>query len=250
MKRTLFPLLAATLLTMACGSNENNRDKKQTVNDEGQVLPGDTSIYGLACEGCTDSLLILLPLNGGDPDTFNIFNAQLNHRIFGRPDIGDMMAVICDSQAAHTAARVINLDKLQGEWRYQVTPRLRRRQVDSAMAQQPVNLPDSFVRRWLQPKEYGYDIRRDYVVHPVGGVSPTEAQQGPVEYPTLKRYREWHVLNGRFILSETRRDTTRQSVTVSIDTVDIVRLRRDTLTLRFADHEQSFYRKKEAGSPQ
>ena len=128
------------------------------VNSAGQTLPDDSTVYGLACEGCTDSLLILLPLDGSDPDTFNIFNAQIQHKIFGRPTIGDQMAVIRNAQDSTTADLVINIDRLQGEWRYLVTPRLRRRLADSSALQQPVNLPDSFVRRWLQPKEYGYDI--------------------------------------------------------------------------------------------
>ena len=251
MKRTIFPLLTATLMMMACGGNNHTTEAYSTAGDLDLRLPGDSTVYGLACEGCTDSLLILLPFDGGDPDTFNIFSANVQRKIFGRPDIGVQMAVIRNANDSTKADIVINIDRLQSEWCYQVKPTLRRRPTDSAaVTQQPVNLPDSFVMRWLQPREYGYDIRRDHVVRTVGAIPEAEAKKGPVEYPALKRYRQWYLMNGHILFSETRRDTTGQTKVISTDTADIVRLRRDTLTLRFADHEQSFYRKIELESPQ
>ena len=36
-------------------------------------IEGDSTRYGLACEGCTDSVLVFLPGTGGDPVTYNIF---------------------------------------------------------------------------------------------------------------------------------------------------------------------------------
>jgi len=249
MKRTLFPLLAATLMAIACGSNNEKSSTASTVFPEEQNLPGDSTLYGLACEGCTDSLLIVLPAKGGDPDTFSIFDAQMKHQILGRPTIGDKLAVVLNREDSSVADKVINIDRLEGKWCYQVMPRLRRMTADSAGAgRQPVNLPDSLLRRWLQPKEYGYDIRRDYIVRPLGTITSMEEKQRPVEYPPLKRYREWHLFNGRLILSETRHDTAGTSRIMSSDTVDIIRLRRDTLVLRFADREQGFYLKKDEDS--
>lgn len=243
MKRTITPLLTLALFISACGSNEHSTDNSQTINDEELRLSGDSTFYGLACEGCTDSLIILMPLDGSDPDTFNIFNAQMARKVFGRPTIGDQMAVVRNGEDSTVADLVINIDRLEGEWRYQVEPRLRRRIGDTAaVAPQPVHLPDSFVRRWLQPKEYGYDIRRDNVVRPVGAIPEAEAKKGPVEYPQLKRYRQWHIMNGHILLSETRRDTTGQATVVGTDTADITLLRRDSLVLRFKDSEQGFYR--------
>ena len=77
------------------------------------------------------------------------------------------------------------------------------------------------------------------------GVQPNEAerQPGPVEYPVLKRYRQWHVYNGHLLFSETQRDTLGHQQIISTDTIDIVFMRRDTLQLRFADHEQGYYRR-------
>ena len=59
----------------------------------------------------------------------------------------------------------------------------------------------------------------------------------------MKRYREWHIYNGHLLLMETRRDTTGARKTISTDTADIVVMRHDSLLLRFADHEQGYYRK-------
>lgn len=252
MKRPLFPLplaaflLTALLLTAACtGKSPKAADGTPTFSEESNH-PGDTTFYGLACEGCTDSVIVILPFSGGDPDTIDILNARINRRVFGRPKIGDQLAVIFDTVGTRIASMVVNIDELQGQWCYQVQPRLRRRYGDTASVQQlPPNLPDSLRRRWLQPREYGFDLRRDHAAHPIGAVRRTEAEQGPVEYPPLKRYREWHLFNGRLLLCETRRDTTDRQHIVDIDTADFVLLRRDSLVLRFADHDQGYYRKHE-----
>jgi hypothetical protein len=70
----------------------------------------------------------------------------------------------------------------------------------------------------------------------------------PVEYPKLKRYASWKLYNGRLILitDTTRLTQTAQKRTLEYDTADIVRFRRDTLVLRFKDHEQTYYRKKDS----
>lgn len=227
---------------MACGSN-NKSDNTPTAHSEEQRLAGDSTIYGLACDGCTDSLLILLPPGGADPDTFSVFDAFLAHKIFGRPTIGDQMAVIRNGLDTTVADLVINIDRLENDWRYQVIPSLRRIPTDKAAVAQPVHLPDSFVARWLQPREYGYDIRRDNIVFTVGTVPEAEARRAPVEYPALKRYREWHLLNGHLLLCETRRDSTGLTTVISTDTADLVLLRRDSLVLRINGTEQPFYRK-------
>jgi hypothetical protein len=66
-----------------------------------------------------------------------------------------------------------------------------------------------------------------------------------VEYPVLKRYREWHLFNGHLILNETMLDSLGNQQLVCSDTADFVLMRRDSLVLRFADGERSYYRKVE-----
>jgi hypothetical protein len=247
MKRPLLPiLLVALLLVSACVNKASKTADSAMVYSEEKNLPGDSTCYGLACEGCTDSIIVLLPLSGGDPDTIDILNARINRKVFGRPKIGDQLAVIFDTIGTNVARLVVNIDELQNQWCYQVQPRLRRRFGDTASVQQlPPNLPDSLRRRWLQPREYGFDLRRDHQARPIGVVRLREAEQGPVEYPPLKRYQQWRLFNGRLLLSEISRDTTGRQQVTNTDTADLVLLRRDTLILRFANHEQSYYRKQE-----
>ncbi len=251
MKRTFFTLFSPILLLAACGTSGNNQGDDQTPGDSlsqdliVQQLEGDSTIYGLACEGSNDSIIVILTSIDSDPDTIDILDARINRRVFGRPDIGDQVAITMDAERK-VADIVINIDRLKGEWCYQVMPRLRRRAsiaADSAV-QLPANFPDSLRKKWFQPREYGFEFRRDNAVRPIGMQRPeTERHPGPVEYPTLKRYRQWHIFNGHLLLSETRRDTLGHQQVINTDTADIVFLRRDTLLLRFTNHEQGYYRK-------
>ena len=252
MKRTFFILFSLVLLLTACGNSSNNNNGSQTpgdsLNQEPVIrqLEGDSTIYGLACDGSNDSIIVILRSVESDPDTIDILDARINRRVFGRPDIGDQVAITMNPERKDVADIVINIDRLKGEWCYQVMPRLRRRigaAADSAV-QLPPDFPDSLRKKWFQPREYGFEIRRDNTMRPIGiQRNEVERQPGPVEYPPLKRYRQWHVYNGHLLLSEARRDTLGRQQIISTDTVDIVFMRRDTLQLRFADHEQGYYRR-------
>lgn len=252
MKRTFFVLFSLVLLLAACGNsgntNENNQASGDSLSQEPitRQLEGDSTIYGLACEGSNDSTLVILTSIDSNPDTIDILEARINRRVFGRPEIGDQVAITMNTERTSTADIVINIDRLKGEWCYQVMPRLRRRvgaAADSAV-QLPPDFPDSLRKKWFQPREYGFELRRDNTVRPIGiQRNEAERQPGPVEYPTLKRYRQWHVFNGHILLSETRRDSLGHQQVISTDTADIVFLRRDTLQLRFANREQGYYRR-------
>lgn len=252
MKRTFFILFSLILLFVACSHSGNNNEGEQIVGDSlnqnpiTRQLEGDSTIYGLACEGSNDSIIVILKSIDTDPDTIDILEARINRRVFGRPDIGDLVAITMNAERKSTAEIVINIDRLKGEWCYQVMPRLRRRvgaAADSAV-QLPPDFPDSLRKKWFQPREYGFELRRDNTVHPIGiQRNEAERQPGPVEYPTLKRYRQWYVYNGHILLCEARRDTLGNQQIISTDTADIVFMRRDTLQLRFADHEQGYYRR-------
>ena len=246
MKQTLFLMILVAILTTACQSGTNPSTQEITAYNEEAPLPGDSTVYGLACEGCTDSLLVFLPFSGGDPDTIDILNARVQRRVFGRPDIGDMVAVVLNAHNKSEADIVINIDRLKGEWCYIVHPRLRPRAGVSAdsIVQLPADFPDSLREKWFQPREYGIEIRRDYTARPIGVQrNNDDRQNGPVVYPEVKRYREWHIYNGHLLLSEARRDTLGNQQVTNTDTADIVFMRRDTLLLRFSDHEQGYYRK-------
>jgi len=244
MKQTVIILAATAMLLGACHSGTQT-EKNSTVYNETVTLEGDSTVYGLACDGCTDSLLVYLPFSGGDPDTIDILNARVQRKVFGRPEVGDEVAFVLNASNKKVADLVINIDRLKGSWCYQVMPKLRRRLGASAdsVAQLPPDFPDSLKKKWFQPREYGLELQRDNMVRPIGAQTRGREQQGPVEYPEMKRYREWHIYNGHLLLMETRRDTTGARKTISTDTADIVVMRHDSLLLRFADHEQGYYRK-------
>jgi len=244
MKQTVIILAATAMLLGACHSGTQT-EKNSTVYNETVTLEGDSTVYGLACDGCTDSILVYLPFSGGDPDTIDILNARVQRKVFGRPEVGDEVAFVLNASNKKVADLVINIDRLKGSWCYQVMPKLRRRLGASAdsMVQLPPDFPDSLKKKWFQPREYGLELQRDNMVRPIGAQTRGREQQGPVEYPEMKRYREWHIYNGHLLLMETRRDTTGARKTISTDTADIVVMRHDSLLLRFADHEQGYYRK-------
>jgi len=246
MKKLIF-CLTAMLLVMACSVKTKSPEMGMMPKHENE--PGDSTRYGLACDGTSDSLLILLPIEGGDPDTFYIIRASHEHQIFGRPHIGDELAVILNPDDTTEARKVINIERLKGDWRYQVTPTFRR--LDSLPEKirniRMAQIPDSVKSRLLVPKEYGISLKRGHLAQTIGSRRNRNTDEmSPVEYPKVRHYAYWKLFNGKLILET---DTTRLSEqaekkTLNYDTVEIVLLRRDSLVLRFKDHEQAFYRKK------
>lgn len=246
MKQTLFLSIIALLAIASCTTATDASTQEPTAYNEEQRLPGDSAVYGLACDGSTDSILVYIPFSGGDPDTIDILNARINRRVFGRPDIGDEVAVILNDSNKTVAEMVINIERLKGQWCYMVQPRLRHRAGVSAdsIARLPKDFPDSLRKKWFQPREYGVELLSEHNARPVGlQRGSSERDNGPVEYPELKRYRQWYIYNGHLLLCETRHDTLGNQQVISTDTADIVLLRRDSLLLRFASHEQGYYRK-------
>ena len=78
MKRLILLAAAATLLTVACSTKQEQpaTDVADDAISLKKNLPGDSALYGLACDGCTDSVIVLLPHDGSDPVTYDILKAQ------------------------------------------------------------------------------------------------------------------------------------------------------------------------------
>lgn len=216
---------------------------------------GDKAVYGLACMGCTDTTVVLLPNAGGDPIKYNILDANRKHQVFGNIEIGDWICVIpcTDKDDANGADMVIDLDKLKATWTYQVMPHLRdvshlsKRQQARILA----NMPDSIVETFMVPREYGFTLKRMGEARSVGYVMQNSSVEddSPVEYPPVPQYTEWHAYNGKLILVKGRyemagivfnKKTTR-------DTLSFVYMRDDSLALRNNKGEiLSFHRKANA----
>jgi hypothetical protein len=240
-------LMLTMLIVAACSSK---KDSGKT--EEGDLIsvepsqPGDSTVYGLACDGCNDTILVFLPRQGGDPDTFNILNASKSRQVFGRPMIGDLVAVLTNRENPKVADMVINIEQLKGKWCYMVEPKLREiagMPLSRLQGEQREEM-DSMLREMLQPREFGVEIKSDYTARPIGMIrSMTSDEESPVVYPPLKRYREWRIFNGRLILSEGARDSLGNITVTNTDTAQLVLLHRDTLVLRFEEGVQGYYRK-------
>lgn len=244
----LLTALMGVVVAAGCGPDSGRQVSQAQGNELVQRLPGDSTVYGLACEGCTDTILIVLRTMEDDPDTFNILDATTGHRIMGRPETGDLMALTVNGQDSAKADFAIDLDKLKGAWCHMVTPQLRRRagMTDEMRKQMERNMPDSVRQKLLQPREYGFELKSEFTVRPIGLQFNKGAahDDGPAEYPALKRYREWLIFNGRLVLNESHSDSLLKSHAAVSDTADILMLRRDTLVLRFTDGtEQTYHRK-------
>ncbi len=248
MKKILSFLILLVLL-IACGQKRPPKEELAEPINTYQSLPGDSTLYGLACDGCTDSILVLLPFAGGDPDTFDIINAYHERQIFGPPRIGDELAVILNPEDKEEAIMVVNIERLRGKWCYEVMPTFRNinkmpERIQKRMLQR---IPDSVKHSMLTPREYGFQLKRGYTAQSIGSRrQATSDNMSPVQYPQLRRYKEWRLFNGRLILTtDSIRLANGKKGRPEQDTADILQLRRDTLVLKFKDHEQKYYRKTE-----
>ena len=250
MKKALFSIMTAAILASACGHGQQQAESQEATDaiSTYKNIPGDSTLYGLACDGCTDSVLVFLPYSGGDPDTFDIINAQQQHRVFGRPFIGDELAVILNPEDPEEALMVINIKELTGEWCYQVTPTMRKmEQMPQRMQQRMLEkMPDSLRNQLMKAREYTLRLKSDNTAIALGGQrrQTTTDDMSPVEYPAMKRYTEWHIYNGKLILkADTISGFSEEGAVPETDTATIKMLMKDTLVLSFPDHEQNYYKK-------
>lgn len=247
-RKFLYVLLFFVALGAGSCQKKGVKVSTESSADSSQVnfpLPGDSTIYGLACEGCTDSVVVLLPDDCSDPITFDILQAWDSRRLYGRPKVGDRIAVIPSYNDSLKADAVINIDGLIGQWCYKVMPALQLPVVDG----KEVQLPDSVRQKLMVPREYGLSLRRQWIANSFGSrpQSGHQAEQQPVKYPKLTFYSKWFLWNGKLLLTKAKFDVDKEgNATLAdgeVDTAQIVYLRRDSLVLQIGDSRQSFYRK-------
>lgn len=247
---TLLIIFAVGILVGTSCSNKTEEPKK-TVGTSTKIK-GDSTLYGLACDGCTDSVLVFLSGQGGDPVNYNIIDASKNRKVIGRPQVGDWVCLIVNGTDKKKADLVINLDRLKGTWVNLEKPWLRKRLDAPSLGNMDAETKhriDSMIKIQLKPVEIGFALRRHYEARPVGlEYSRNKNQDNPVVYPTPKFYTEWHIFNGKLVLTEgaLRMGNQRKVKTkYKSDTVEIVMMLRDSLRIRYKDgKEKGFYRKK------
>ena len=254
--KSISVLILVTLLAISC----RHRTKPLPSSADTQIpislntkAEGDSAIYGLVCPSSADSLISILPFTGGDPVTYNVFSAIKENRIYGNPDTGDWICIMPCHDDPHKAYSIIDLDEIKGTWTYPVMPHLRdvshltKRQQERILA----NMPDSIIKTYMIPRQYGFTLQRMSVAKPVGFVNQTSdvEDDSPVEYPAVPFFTEWHAYNGRIILVKGQHkylDKWINKTTVR-DTFDLVYMQNDSLVIR--NHEgkvYSFHRQKNA----
>lgn len=255
-RRSIFYTLALMALAIACGEKSTG---EQETADETLALrdvktyeaKGDSTLYGLACEGGGDSSLVFLPDSGGDPVSYSIISAMKERRIFGMPSVGDKVALLPNPDNPKEVLFVINLEQIKGTWVYQMLPSVKQhgdRNEITMTAQEQASF-DSLVQTLMIPVEYGFTLKRNFSAQSVGGPPRKKAldEESPVEYPRAKRYSEWHVFNGKLIFSRRSRsrDGNNDSKERELinDTAELILLNADTLVLKFADRLQGYSRK-------
>lgn len=241
-------------IAVSCG-NSTEASAENADRVEESPIANDSMLYGLACDGTTDSTIIIYPFSGGEPLTFSCIDAYEAGRIIGKPTIGDWIGVVKNKDIDDEVDMVVNLDLLKGTWTYPVMPvlkdfkhlskRMQLRMQKKAMAE----MPDSVKEMYMVAREYGFSLKRAHVAQPVGNVfsGSTLEDDSPVEYPKVQNYRHWYTWNGHLILVSSKnsriieaKDSHQDEI---FDTLDFVSLTNDSLVLSHKGVRYGFHRK-------
>lgn len=257
MRRILYSIVlifSASALILSCGGSDKNDPK--AAQGEGMLtrdmlLEGDKTVYGLACEGCTDSVVVLLPMDGSDPIRYDIIDATRLGKVLGKPNVGDWIGVVLNEKDSTVADMVIDLDELKGTWCYIVMPQMKDYESMSPRLQARMmrDMPDSVKETYLIPREYGFTMGRHWTAGSVGYVQEsTLDNDNPVVYPPLGYFTEWHIWNGKLVVTSgkpTYPEGKDEMVLTEIryDTCDIVYLKDDSLVLASDGMTRSYYRR-------
>lgn len=249
MKKIIYCIfILVSLTSVSCGNKTVNNDKDNDSLSSKARAKGDSTLYGLACEGCTDSVLVFLPFDGGDPVTFDIIEAAKKKRIIGKPETGDWVGVMLNADDGKKADMVIDLDQLKGTWVYMAMPKLRERKNNNTNVYVDRHEEDSILKTLLVPREQGFALKRNSMAEPVGaGFRNVTGKQSPVIYPEVKIYTDWSIFNGKLVLSGKGMKTSGTKGNVRekavSDTAEFVFMMKDSLQLRFKDGVKGYYRK-------
>lgn len=244
--------LAMLVVIGACKRRDKSIEVEETEVEQELVIKNDSMVYGLACDGTSDSVVVLWPFSG-DPITFNCIDATHDGKVFGKPEIGDWTGVMVNPEDTTEAAMIVNLDMLKATWTYPVMPVMKDLQHMSKRMQKRLmaNMPDSVKETFFVPREYGFTLKRSHKAQPVGMVmrSNTLEDDSPVLYPEVKRYKQWYTCNGRLLLVSSQRHAQgakQHEAHDVVDTLDFVYMNRDSLVLQMNGENYHFHRKQNA----
>ncbi len=258
MKNLIYSILLLTIVMIcACGGSNDNSQTAESNAPKVQTFADDSTIYGLACDGCSDSVVLLLPFDGSDPVKFNVVNAYRKNKVHGKLRVGDRIAIVANTKDSTIADMVIDLEQLQDTWCYTVMPRLKMPEGATEAQKKKLleSISDSIKEAYFVPREYGFNLKSHNLASPIGQVRQSSVleDESPVEYDEVPQYTEWHILNGQLVLSRpitANTDGMEEALiadslaTMKNDTADILFMQEDSLILQFGEHKQSYYRVK------
>lgn len=245
--------LFLALLAVGCRGEKDHAEADEPVTEKELVVKNDSMVYGLVCDGTSDSVIVLWPFSG-EPMTLNCIVAKQNGRIIGQPEIGDWTGVMINREDTTEVTLAVNLDQLKGTWTYPVMPVMKDLQHMSKRMQRRMiaNLPDSVKQTFFIPREYGFTLKRSHKAQPVGTIMRTSTLEddSPVQYPKVKRYKQWHMWNGKLLLVSGDRprpeDGIRHVKPDAVDTLQFVYMDNDSLILLQNGKRISYHRKQNA----
>ncbi|MCI6619137.1 MAG: lipocalin family protein [Prevotella sp.] len=251
--KSVMLIIAAAVLAASCGHSEDpGRLTRSGHSNDELKLKDDKTVYGLACEGCTDSVVVLLPNDGSDPVRYNIIEATRQRQIMGKIKVGDWIGVVLNPQDGKKADIVIDLDELKGIWCYIVMPKMRDYATMSPRLQKRMMqaMPDSLKQLYMIPREYGFWMKRHWTAQSVGYVPEASSleDESPVVYPQLSFFTEWHILNGQLVMTSGQvhmkgGNGNYEVTNLRYDTCKIEYLQDDSLVLSSDGIIRSYYRK-------
>lgn len=249
----LFCALVIALATAGCKDKDADTEALQMPQDSELTIKNDSMVYGLICDGTSDSVVVLWTF-GGDPKTYSCIDAKHDNRIIGTPEIGDWAGVMVNPDDSTEATMVLDLDQLKGTWTYPVMPVMKELQNMSKRAQRRMmaNMSDSVKETYLVPREYGFTLKRGHKAQAVGRImkSNTLEDDSPVQYPEVKNYHQWYTCNGRLLLvsGEMQMPDAKQQTRpkTEVDTMDFVFMSADSLILTLNGQRYHFHRKENA----
>lgn len=245
----IFCLILSSIATLVSCNTKEVKDAEEPAYT--MRLKGDNAVYGLACDGCNDTVIVVLPEDNSDPVTYNIMEAKRKNRIMGKIQIGDKLCIVLNKKNKKKADVVVDIDKLAGIWCYIVMPKMRDSEQLSAKAQARMmnNMSDSLKETYLIPREYGFYLKHDWIATSVGYVDDNNAlaQESPVEYPPLGYFTAWHLWNGMLVITSGKPSSkNNEQINVNSlhnDTCSIDYLNGDSLVLSSDGISRSYYRK-------
>ena len=86
--------------------------------------------------------------------------------MFGKPRIGDQLAVIINPEDSAEALRVIDMEDLRSHWCYQILPHMRdiSKMPKRLQRRMVAEMPDSEKQALMVPREVGYQLKRGYSI--------------------------------------------------------------------------------------